>query len=109
MLVSLTGNGRKDLRSLCLSILHSVIKTFETLFLETKIKILFSSVHGVGYRIFSLNDCFWLSEDADIFEEQQSKKKTDYSDVHDLGDCMLCVNDCLCIYYCSNALNIHMR
>ena len=49
--------------------------------------------------MFSLNDCLWLSEDADIFEEQQSKKKTDYSDVYDLGDCMLCVNDCLCLFY----------
>ena len=83
-------------------------KTFETLFLETK--ILFSSVHGVEYWMFSLNDCLWLSEDADIFEEQQSKKKTDYSDVYDLGDCMLCLNDCLCLLYYSNALlNFHMR
>ena len=79
----------------------------KTLFLENK--ILFSSVHGVGYWMFSLNDCLWLSDKADIFEEQQSKKKTDYSDVYDLGDCMLCLNDCLCLLYCSNALNFHMR
>ena len=59
--------------------------------------------------MFSLNDCLWLSEDADIFEEQQSKKKTDYSDVYDLGDCMLCLNDCLCLLYYSNALNIHIQ
>ena len=97
MLVSLTGNGRKDLRSLCLSILHSVIKTFETLFLETK--ILFSSVHGVGYWMFSLNDCLWLSEDADIFEEQQSKKKNYYFNVYDPGDCMFHLHDCLCLLY----------
>ena len=95
------------MRSLCLSILHSVIITFETSFLETK--TLFSSVYGVGYWMFSLNDCLWLPEDADIFEEQQPKKKTYYSDVYDLGDWMLYLNDCLCLLYCSNALNFHMR
>ena len=56
--------------------------------------------------MWGLNDCLWLSEDADIFEEQQSKKKTDYSDVYDLGECMFHLNDCLCLFYCSNALNI---
>ena len=59
--------------------------------------------------MFSLNDCLWLPEDADIFEEQQPKKKTYYSDVYDLGDCMLCLNDCLYLFCYSNALNIHMR
>ena len=72
-------------------------KTFETLFLRTK--ILFSSVYGVGYWMFSLNDCLWLSEDADIFEEQQSKKKNYYFNVYDPGDCMFHLHDCLCLLY----------
>ena len=59
--------------------------------------------------MFSLNDCLWLSEDADIFEEQQSKKKNYYFNVYDLGDCMFHLHDCLCLLYYSNALNIHIQ
>ena len=55
--------------------------------------------------MFSLNDCLWLSED----EEQQSKKKIYYSDVYNLGDWMLCLNDCLCLLYYSNALIMHLQ
>ena len=49
--------------------------------------------------MFSLNDCLWLSEDADIFEEQQSKKKNYYFNVYDPGDCMFHLHDCLCLLY----------
>ena len=57
--------------------------------------------------MLSLNDCLWLSEDeADIFQEQQSKTKTYISNAYDLGDSMFHLNDCLCLFYCSNALNI---
>ena len=43
---------------------------------------------------------------ADIFEEQHSKRETYYSNVYDLGGYMFHLNDCLCLYYCSEALNI---
>ena len=63
--------------------------------------------------MFSLNDCLWISEDeTDIFEDQNSKntsKQFSLVSIYDLEDWMLCLNDCLCLFYCPNALIIIMR